>query len=200
MDCSMPASLSFTISLTLLRLKSIESVMPPLHLILCHPFLFPPSVFPSIRVFSNESVLHIIGQSIGISASESVLPMNIQDWFPLGLVWFPCSPMHCQESPTPQFESINSSVLSLLDGPTLTSTHDNWENHSFDFRDLCQQSDISASYAMCRVCEEFRGFRAPTTRLLVWSCNKTFSAPAFWFLWPHCVSGTPGWLLKTRNN
>ena len=59
MDRSMPASLSFTISLTLLRLKSIESVMPPLHLILCHTLLFPPSVFPSIRVFSNESVLCI---------------------------------------------------------------------------------------------------------------------------------------------
>ena len=54
------------------------------HLILCHPLLLPPSVFPSFRVFSNESVLASDGQNIGASASASVLPMNIQDWFPLG--------------------------------------------------------------------------------------------------------------------
>ena len=65
--------------------KSIESVMSSNHLILCHPLLLLSSVFPSIRVFSNESVLHIRWQSIGVSASVSVLPMNIQDWFPLGL-------------------------------------------------------------------------------------------------------------------
>ena len=53
------ASLSFTISLSLFQLTSIESVMPPNHLILCRPLLLPPSIFPSIRVFSNESVLHI---------------------------------------------------------------------------------------------------------------------------------------------
>ena len=67
-------------------LMSIESVMPSNHLILCHPILLLPSIFPNIRVFSNESVLCIsIGcESIGVSASVSVLPMNIQDWFPLG--------------------------------------------------------------------------------------------------------------------
>ena len=54
------------------------------HLILCRPLLLPPSIFPSIRVFSNESVIHISGQRIGISASTSVLPVNTQDWFPLG--------------------------------------------------------------------------------------------------------------------
>ena len=53
------ASLSFTISWSLLKLMSIESVMPSNHLILCHPLLLPPSIFPSIRVFSNESALHI---------------------------------------------------------------------------------------------------------------------------------------------
>ena len=66
-----------------LKLMSIESAMPSNHLILCHPLL-PPSIFPSIRVFSKE-VLTLGGQSIGVSASASVLPMNIQDWFPLGL-------------------------------------------------------------------------------------------------------------------
>ena len=75
------ASLSITSSRSLLKLMSIESVMPSNHLILCHPLLLPPSIFPSIRVFSNESVLHIGGQSIAVSASASVLPMNIQDCF-----------------------------------------------------------------------------------------------------------------------
>ena len=79
------ASLSFTISWSLLRLMSIESVMPSNCLVLCRPLLLP-SVFPSIRVFSSESALHIRGPkywSLGLSIS--VLPLNIQDWFPLGL-------------------------------------------------------------------------------------------------------------------
>ena len=80
-------SLSFTNSRNLLKLlMSIEPVMPSKHLILCcPPLLFLPSTFPSIRVFSQELVLRISGQSIGFSASVSVLPMNIQDYFPLGL-------------------------------------------------------------------------------------------------------------------
>ena len=73
------ASLSTANSQTLLKLMSIESVMSSNHLILCRPLLLLPSVFPSIRVFSKESLLHIGGQNIGISASASVLPMNIQD-------------------------------------------------------------------------------------------------------------------------
>ena len=67
------------------KLMSIESVMPSKHLMLCHSLL-PPSIFPSIRFFSNESVLHIRWASTGVSASASVLPMNIQDWFPLGWI------------------------------------------------------------------------------------------------------------------
>ena len=85
MYCSTPGFLSITNSQSLLKLKSIESVMPSNHLILCHPLLLLPSIFPSIRVFSNESVLPIMCQSIGASASVSVLPMNIQDWFPVRL-------------------------------------------------------------------------------------------------------------------
>ena len=98
----------------------------------CHPTLsssvipfshlksFPASgSFPMSQFFTSGS------QSIGISASASVLPMNTQDWFPLGLVWSPCSPRDSQESlPTPQFKSINSSALSLLYGPVFTSIHD----------------------------------------------------------------------------
>ena len=80
------ASLSIANSLSLLELMSIKSVMPTNYLI-SRPLLLLPSIFPSIRLFSNESVLQVAsgGQSIGVSASASVLPMNNQDGFPLGL-------------------------------------------------------------------------------------------------------------------
>ena len=78
------AFLSFTISQSLFKLMSLVSVMPSNHLILCHPLLLLPSISPMIRVFSNELVVHIRGQSIGASASTSVLPVNTQDWSPLG--------------------------------------------------------------------------------------------------------------------
>ena len=83
------------------------------------------------------------GQSVGTSASASVLPMNIQGCFPLGLIDLsPYSPRDSQESSlAAQFESINSLALSLLYGPTLISVHDYWENHSFDYTDSCWQSD-----------------------------------------------------------
>ena len=79
------ASLSFTISLSLLKLMSIESVMPSNHLILCRPLLLLSSVFPSIRVCLMSCLFPLGGQGIGASASVPVLPMNIQGWFPIGL-------------------------------------------------------------------------------------------------------------------
>ena len=78
------ASLSITISRSSLRNTSIESVMPSSRLILCRPVFFLPPIPPTIRVFSNELTLHMSGQSIGVSASASVLPMNTQDWSLLG--------------------------------------------------------------------------------------------------------------------
>ena len=77
------ASLSITNSRSSLRLMSSKSVMPSSHLILCCPLLLLPPISPSIRVFSNESALHIRWPSIVVSASASVLPMNTQDWSPL---------------------------------------------------------------------------------------------------------------------
>ena len=77
---ALQASLSITNSQSAPKPMSIESVMPSNHLIFCRPFLLLPSIFPSIRVFSNASALH----SIGVSASTSVLPVNTQDWSPLG--------------------------------------------------------------------------------------------------------------------
>ena len=78
------ASLSITNSWSLLKLMSVELVMPSNHLILCHPLLLPPSIFPSIKVFHVSQFFVSGSQSIGVSASASVFPMNIQDWFPFG--------------------------------------------------------------------------------------------------------------------
>ena len=83
MDYSTPSSLSFTNSRHLLKHMSIQSVMPSNHFILCHPLLLPSSIFPSMRVFSNESLLYIWWPKFGVSASAPLLPINIQDWFPL---------------------------------------------------------------------------------------------------------------------
>ena len=77
------ASMSFTISQSLFKLLSIKSEMPFNHLILSHPLPLLPSIFPSIRAFSNESSLHQVAKVLGVSASASVLPLNIQDWFPI---------------------------------------------------------------------------------------------------------------------
>ena len=108
-----PASLSFTISRSLLKLMPIVSMMPSNHLILCHPPFLLPSIFPSIRVFSNELAPRIRWQSVGAWASASVFLMNIQGWFPLGLTgWISLQSkgLTKESSPTPQFKSINSSA------------------------------------------------------------------------------------------
>ena len=85
MDCSTPSLPVHHQFPSLFELLSIESVIPSHHLILCHPLLLPLSIFPSIRVFCEMSQFFISGgQSIGVSAWASVLPMDIQDWFPLG--------------------------------------------------------------------------------------------------------------------
>ena len=127
------------------QLMCIELVMPSSHLVLCHPLLLLSSVFPSIRVFSNESALHIrwpkywsFSFSISPSSEYSGLISFRIDWFDLLIVQGTL-----KSSLKPQFESINSLAFSLLYGPTLTSIHDCWKNHSFDFTNLCQQSDVS---------------------------------------------------------
>ena len=99
-------SVSFTISCSLLKLISIESVMSSIQIILCHPLLLLPSIFPGIRLFSNELALCIRWPKYWSLDSASVLPVNIQGWFPLGLtVWSPCSSRDSQESfPAPLFK------------------------------------------------------------------------------------------------
>ena len=128
------ASLSITHSPSSRKLMSIELVMLSSHLFLCCPLLLLPPIPPSIRVFSNESTLHMRWPKYW-SFSLSISPSNEypglisfrMDWLDLLTV------QDSQESsPTPQFKSINSSTLSFLHSPTLTSTHDHWKNHSLD--------------------------------------------------------------------
>ena len=126
-------SLSITNSWSLLKLMSLESVMPSSHLILCH-YLLPLSIFPSIGVFQMSQFFTWGSQSIGVSASASILSMNTQDWSPLGWTgWISLQFKDSQESsPTSQFKSISSLVLSFLYSPPLTFIHDHWKNHSLD--------------------------------------------------------------------
>ena len=136
-DSAMPwtaarqTSLSINNSRSLPKLMSIQSLMPSSHLVLCLHLLLLSSIFPSIRVFSNESVLHIRWLKYG-SFSFSISLSNEYS----GLISFrmdsDCPRDSEESSPTPHFKSINSSALSFLHSPTLTSIYDYWKNHSFD--------------------------------------------------------------------
>ena len=140
-------SLSITNSQSLLKLMSIELVMPSSHLILCHPLLLLPPIPPSIRVFSSGSTLRMrwpkywsFSFSISPSKEHPGLISFRMDWLDLLAVQGDSQ----ESSPAPQFKSINSSALSFLHSPTLTSIHDHWKNHSLDQADLCWQSSVSA--------------------------------------------------------
>ena len=126
--------------------ESIELVMPSSHLILYHPLLLLPSIFPSTRIYSNESFLHIRWPKYW-SFSFNISPSNEY----LGLISFRMGWLDLlavqgtlKSSPTPQFKSINSLALSFVYFQTLTSIHDYWKSHSFDQTDLCWQSNVSA--------------------------------------------------------
>ena len=123
---------SFTISWSLLKFMSIESVILSKHLILCCPLLLLPSIFPSIRIFSKELAICIRWPKYW-NLSFNINPSNEYSGLISFRVWSPCIPRESQESsPAPQFESISSLVLGLLYGPTLTSIDDYWKNHNFD--------------------------------------------------------------------
>ena len=118
----------------------------------CHPtisssvMLFSSCLqsFPVIACFLMSKFFTSVGQSTGVSASASILPMNIQDWFPLAWTcWISLCPRDSQESyQTPQFKTFNSSLLAILLLSTVTSIHDSWKNHSFDYTELFQQSNV----------------------------------------------------------
>ena len=128
MDCSTPG-LPVHQQLqefTQTHVHRVGDAIQPSHL--CRLLLLLSSIFPSIRVFSNESVLCIRWPKYW-SFSFNIIPSNEYS----GLVGSPCSPRNSQESsPTPQFKSISSSALSFLYSPTLTSIYDSWKNHSLD--------------------------------------------------------------------
>ena len=140
-DCSMPG---FLVHHQLPEFTQIHVhwVGDAIHLILCQPLFLLPSIFPSIRVFSNESPLRIRWPKywsfrFNISPSNAFrTELNVEAETPIlydGLIGSPCSPRDSQQSsPTPQFKSINSLALSFLYSPTLTSIHDYWKNHSLD--------------------------------------------------------------------
>ena len=102
------------------------------------------SVHHQLPEFAQTHV-HQVSQNVGASPSASVLPVKIQDWSALGLtglISLQSKVLSKEFSPTPQFKSINSSALSFLYNPTLTSTHDYWKTQSFDWMNLCQQSNL----------------------------------------------------------
>ena len=128
------SSLSITNSQSPPKPMCIKLVMSSNHLILYHPLLLLPSIFPSIRLFSNESALHIrwpkywsFSFSLSPSNEYSGLISFRMDWLDLLAVQGILKSL-----PTPQFKSINSSALSFLRSPAVTSIHDYWKNHSFD--------------------------------------------------------------------
>ena len=138
------ASLSFTVSWSLLKIMSIELVMPYNHLILCFPLLLLPSIFPIIRVFSNEWALHIRWPNYW---SFSISPYIEY----LGLISFRINQFDLLAfqgtlKSLPQHHNLKASILqriSFLDGTILTSIHDYWKNQSFEYTDLCRKSDVS---------------------------------------------------------
>ena len=133
-------SLSFSISQNLLKLMSIESVMPSNYLILCHPLLLLPSVFPRIRVFSSESALCIRWPKYW-SPSFSISPSNeYSGLISFRIDWFDLLAVQRTPKNLLQHHTSKASILwalSLLYGSTFTSIHDYWENHSFDYTNLC---------------------------------------------------------------
>ena len=133
--------LAFTISWSLLKLMSIESVMSSNHFILCCP-PSPPALNLSQHQGLFQWVTLCIRWLLG-SASVSVLPMNIQGWFPLGLTGLISLLSKGLSRVFTTIWKINSLVLRLFYGPALISVHDNWKNHSFDYMDFCWQSDVS---------------------------------------------------------
>ena len=135
LDCSTPASLSITNSWSLLKLMSIASVLPSNHLVLCRPLLLLPSMFPSFKVFSNESALRVRWPKYW-SFSFSISPSNdYSGLISFRIGWFDLLVVQ-ESSPAPQFKSINSPVLCLLYGPNITSIHDYWKNHSLEYKNL----------------------------------------------------------------
>ena len=137
MDCSMPgfSVLHYLLEFTQIHVYWVGDAIQP-----SHPLRLLPSICPSIRVFSNELVLLIRWPKYW-SFSFSISPSNEYSgpiFFRMGWLDLLAVQETLKTYPVPQLESIHSSVISILYGPTLTSIHDYWKNHSFDNMHLCQ--------------------------------------------------------------
>ena len=151
MDCRKPGSASFTISQSVFQFM-FESVMPFNLLILCCPLLLLPSIFLSIRVFSNGSALSIwwpkywsLSFRISPSNDYSGLISFMSDWLD-----FLAVQRTLNSSLAPQFKSIDALAFSLVYLPTFTFIHDFWEYHNFDYTDLCQQNNVGLFSTLSR--------------------------------------------------
>ena len=130
------SSLSFTISQSLPEFMSIAWLMLSSHLLWCS-FLLLPSVFPSIRDFFSKSAIYIRWQNYWSFSFSISLSKRYTGLISLKIDWF--CPRDSQETfPAPQFKGINSLSLCLLYGPTLTTVCDHWEDHSLDYKEICQ--------------------------------------------------------------
>ena len=145
---------------------SIELVMLSNHLILCCPLLCLTSIFPNIRVFSNESALPIRWPKYW---SFTISPSNEYSGFSFRIYLFDL--LAIQGTLKSLLQHHSSLVFSLLDGPTFTSIHDFWKNHSFDYMDLCRQSDVSA----CNMLSRFVIAFLPRSKLLLISWLQSLS-------------------------
>ena len=170
------ASLTITNSQSLLKLMSIKSVMTSNHLFLCHSLLLLPSILPSIRVFANESFFTSGGQSIAVSASASVHPMNIQDWFPLG-----CTGWISLQSKGRSSIFSNTTVQkhqffsAQLYDPTLTSIHDYWKTIALSTWTFVGKGMSLLFNMLCRLVISF----LPRSKRLLVSWLQTPSAVIF---------------------
>ena len=146
MDCSMPGSLSITIP------RAYSNLCPSSWW--CHPTISPSVIlfsscsqsFPASRSFPMSQFFASGGQSIGVSASASVLPMNIQNWFPLGWTGW----ISLQSKGLSRVFS-NTTVQKHQYSPTLTSIRDYWKNHNFVKTDFCGQNNVSAFNMLSRL-------------------------------------------------
>ena len=145
MECSTPGFLSFTISQSMLKFISTESMIPSNHLILCHPLLFLPSIFPNIRVFSNESVR--IRWPKYWSFIFSICPSNEHPGLiPFRMDWLDFLAVQRTLKSLLPHHSSKASILwcSAFFVIQLTSIHDYWKNHTLEETDVCWQSNVSA--------------------------------------------------------
>ena len=139
------ASLSFTNSWSLLKLRSFESMMPSNHLILCHPLLFLPSVFPSIRVFSTNSALGISWPKYW-SFSFNIIPSNeYSELISLRIDWFDLLVVQGTLKSLLQHHHLKASIIRHSAFFMVQRSHSYyWKNHSLDWTELCRKSDVSA--------------------------------------------------------